>query len=197
MEDTRFDDMAKAFGALTTRRLTLGALLGGALARLGLGAVNAKKSKGGGQGVGGQGIGVEAKSGKCKPACGTCQRCKKGKCRTKNGLKRCKKGTCQPLTGPLCTPTTGGPGTCHAGVCVPGAPQCVSGSTNCSGVCKNLQTDLGNCGACGHVCPGNHLCQGGSCCLASTSTAICGNNADCCSNDCHKDDPADLFATCH
>src|SRR5215211_2867265 len=45
MEDTRFDALTKAFGALTTRRLTLGALLGGALGRLGRGEAAAKQRK--------------------------------------------------------------------------------------------------------------------------------------------------------
>ena len=34
MEDTRFDDATKSFNSLTSRRLTLGALLGGALSAL-------------------------------------------------------------------------------------------------------------------------------------------------------------------
>jgi len=133
MADTRFDDATKSFNSLTSRRVTLGALLGGALGRLGLGGADAKKSKDGGQRGGGQGAGAEANSVACMPYCGTCpscQSCTKGKCRTKNGKKRCKKGTCQALSGTPCTPTTGGPATCHDGVCVPeaNAPQ---SSTNC------------------------------------------------------------------
>jgi len=30
---------------------------------------------------------------------------------------------------------------------------CPSGTTDCSGVCLDLQTDVNNCGACGNVCP--------------------------------------------
>ncbi len=45
MEDTGFDNVARALGSLTTRRLTLGALLGGALGRLGLADAEAKKRK--------------------------------------------------------------------------------------------------------------------------------------------------------
>src|SRR5215218_6006278 len=70
MEDTHFDAMVKALGSLTTRRLTLGALMGGELGRLGLADVGAKKS------------------GKCKPKCDECEKCHKGSCKTKNGKKR-------------------------------------------------------------------------------------------------------------
>jgi len=95
VEDTRFDAIAKALGSVTTRRLTLGALLGGALARLGLTDAEA------------------AKSGKCKTKCGECEKCKKGKRRKKNGKKVYKKGKCQPKTnGTVCTG-----GSCCGGVC--------------------------------------------------------------------------------
>src|SRR5215217_5558191 len=110
MEEIRFDALTKAFGALTTRRLTLGALLGGALGRLGGGEAAAK-----------QHTKKRKKTNGCKPACGPCQQCQKGKCRkTGSGKKKCKKSTCQPLTGTSCTPTTGGTGTCQAGSCVSG-----------------------------------------------------------------------------
>ena len=36
-----------------------------------------------------------------------------------------------------------------AGAC---AVTCVAGTTNCSGVCRDLLTDNGNCGACGRAC---------------------------------------------
>ena len=55
MEDTRFHAMTKALGSLTTRRLTFGALLGGALGRLSVAETEA------------------AKTGKCKPQCGECE----------------------------------------------------------------------------------------------------------------------------
>jgi hypothetical protein len=41
---------------------------------------------------------------------------------------------------------------------------CPAGQTNCSGVCKNLQTDAANCGTCGHACTdGTPVCMGGAC----------------------------------
>jgi hypothetical protein len=110
MQDTRFDDLAKSSGTVTTRRLTLGALLAGALARLGLGEAAAKK--------GGKVAWAESTNCKFKPSCGTCQSFKKGRVTRKNGRKRCKKSTCQPLSGTPCTTSTGAPGTCQNGICV-------------------------------------------------------------------------------
>lgn len=99
MENTRFDAMAKTLGSLTTRRLTLGALLGGALGRLGLADANARKS------------------GKCKPRCAECEKCDKGSCRRKNGKKRCHKGKCKPKpAGTPCTTFAGG--ACQNGTCL-------------------------------------------------------------------------------
>jgi hypothetical protein len=60
-------------------------------------------------GQGGQGVGSEARSGACAPACGTCQTCKRGKCRTTpSGKRLCKRGSCRPLSGIACTPAGGG-----------------------------------------------------------------------------------------
>jgi hypothetical protein len=56
-----------------------------------------------------------AKSGKCRPRCNECERCKKGNCQRKNGKKRCEKGKCKPKTSG--TPCAGG-GTCQARRCV-------------------------------------------------------------------------------
>src|SRR5215211_1377233 len=110
MQDTGFDDLAKSSGTVTTRRLTLGALLAGALARLGLGEATAKK--------GGKVAWAESTNCKLVLSCGTCRSFKKGRVTRKNGRKRCKKGTCQPLSGTPCTTSTGDPGTCQNGICV-------------------------------------------------------------------------------
>jgi hypothetical protein len=129
MEDTRFDTMAKVLGALTTRRLTVGALLGGVLGFPAVADGATKRS-----------------SRRCKPECGECQKCKKGKChRTRSGKKRCSKGKCKPkddgidcgtcrecqggtcVNKPELTPCVGGPNpdcaipngcVCHEGACV-------------------------------------------------------------------------------
>ncbi len=73
--------------------------------------------------------------------------------------------TGSPQTGGVTTtggfPATGGSPT--GGIPTGGTLNCASGFTACGGVCKNLQTDLANCGACGSVCPYS-LCVGGVCC---------------------------------
>ena len=40
---------------------------------------------------------------------------------------------------------------------------CNSGLFDCFGTCVDRLTDENNCGTCGHVCPGNKQCVGGSC----------------------------------
>lgn len=56
---------------------------------------------------------------KCKPACGECQACKKGRCKkTKSGKKKCKNGTCQAtVDGVGCSL-----GSCLGGKCVAPSP---------------------------------------------------------------------------
>ncbi|MDH5638028.1 MAG: hypothetical protein OEZ04_06015, partial [Nitrospinota bacterium] len=48
---------------------------------------------------------------------------------------------------------------------IPGAQfNCVfEGQTYCSGRCISLETNNGNCGACGNACPATHSCIGGVC----------------------------------
>ena len=111
MDETRFDDMAKALGAQTTRRLTFRALLGGTLGVLGVAEVG------------------DARSGGCGQDCGECKTCKKGTCKTKNGKKKCKKGKCENQTdGAACSIPTNG--TCQDGVCT-----CLGGTTLSNGQC--------------------------------------------------------------
>jgi hypothetical protein len=40
---------------------------------------------------------------------------------------------------------------------------CSAGLTNCSGVCRDLQNDNTNCGACARVCPSGQVCSVGAC----------------------------------
>ena len=161
MDGKQFDDLAKALGSGTTRRLTLGALVGGALGALGLAETAAKKKK-------------KKKKG-CKPACTDCQSCKKKK----------KKGVCQPLAnGTACTSLSGG-ATCQNGTCtcptgqtnVIGTCTCPAGLTKCGTACVDTQTDESNCGACGTVCGTNQVCQRGTCfpksICAATQTGLC------------------------
>jgi hypothetical protein len=54
------------------------------------------------------------------------------------------------------------PGPCPDGQC-----QCTDGRTECpfgeGGICRNLQSDPGNCGACGNSCDQGQRCQAGVC----------------------------------
>ena len=191
MDAKRFDTIAKALICETNRRRTLSGLLGAALGCLGFADVEAKKSKK--NNTGGQGAGAEG--GNCKPACGTCEQCRKGKChKTGSGKKKCKKGTCKPLTGTTCTTTTGGTGTCQAGSCVSGGGGgCTGGSTSCGGVCTDLQTDEANCGTCGTACGAGQTCCDGVCTNLQTDEASCGScgftcflGQTCCSGACRS-----------
>ncbi len=49
---------------------------------------------------------------------------------------------------------------CTTGRCV---TVCTTGQTECSGVCRDLQTDANNCGGCGTVCPSGQVCRTGVC----------------------------------
>jgi hypothetical protein len=51
----------------------------------------------------------------------------------------------------------------------PTAPQsCAEGLTLCNTECKNLNTDLNNCGSCGTICnPGNNVSCANGFCLVS------------------------------
>lgn len=180
MKDISFDELARMFGGLMTRRLMGGVLLGGAFARLGPGAVNANQGM---HGRGGQtrtaaptGRGkvaaTAATSGRCTPGCGVCQHCKTGACRkTNSGRKRCQKGTCLASgTGTACVLGTGASGTCQNGACV---HQCTGGLTDCSGVCKHLPSDPANCGQCGKTCAAPRVCMAGACCFPNGTPSVC------------------------
>ena len=157
MEDTRFDAIVKAVGSLTTRRLTIGALLGGALGRLGLTGTEAKMS-----------------SGKCKPKCGACERCQKGNCKRKNGKKRCHKGKCKS--------TCGSTQVCQSGSCFPRSTCPATATTFCpigSGTACGSPACF-----CGQSTEGNIVCVtlAGSTCPPSVPAGTarpCASSATC------------------
>jgi len=73
-------------------------------------------------------------------------------------------------TDPLTAPGGG----CAPGECVdsvgapppyvePTDPCAIQGLTNCGGLCVDLSTSIGHCGACGTVCGSGGSCQGGVC----------------------------------
>lgn len=43
------------------------------------------------------------------------------------------------------------------------APNCISGESNCEGLCADLALDRHNCGACGAACAADEECRAGSC----------------------------------
>ena len=154
MEAKRFDAITKDLISTTHRRRTLGRVLLGALGAPGLARPRAAEA---------------AKSGTCTQDCDPlCEFCKVGKCRKKkSGKKVCKPGKCTPLTdGTPCSAANGA--ICQTGVCA-----CPGGTTVCSGVCKDLQTDNANCGTCGTACPANQDCLNGGCGCAA-GLQLCG-----------------------
>jgi hypothetical protein len=137
MDGSCFDALARSLTAAGSRRRALTAVLTGGLGLLGLAQLDDAGA---------------AKSGKCKPVCSECKKCKKGDCEKKNGKKVCKKGKCRPKSAG--TPCTAFPG---------GACQ--------NGTCVDLQADEVNCGSVGTVCTANQVCQAGSCFPSSTCPA--------------------------
>ena len=123
MDAKQFDVIAKAMGSRTGRRQTLSSLLGGALGLLGLARAE-------------DAWGLDKHYNRdCSKQCNQCEKCEKGKCRTKNGKKRCADGKCKPrANGVACAACTGsscGNGTCQRGRCVASGPFC-AGQNYCT-----------------------------------------------------------------
>jgi hypothetical protein len=51
---------------------------------------------------------------------------------------------------------------------------CSGGTTNCGGVCADLQHDAAHCGACGTICPAQQTCCEGVCRATLTDLSNCG-----------------------
>jgi hypothetical protein len=138
VEDIRFDDMAKALGSRKTRRLTLGAVLGGALSALGLADADdaaAKRKR--------------------------CDQCEKRKCRrTNSGKKRCR---CKDkANGTFCSIPGATSATCQSGTCVAAGG---GGGGGCP-VCQALQGTTCVNVAAGTACNGTGKCNGSGTCIS-------------------------------
>jgi hypothetical protein len=81
---------------------------------------------------------------------------------TRNNPSNC--GGC----GRPCAPPTGGTTSCVNSSC---SAACPSGQSNCSGTCRNLQTDRLSCGSCGAACGTNQNCA--NCGVCACTTAVC------------------------
>jgi hypothetical protein len=191
MENSTFDAWTKAFAKLTNRRLTIGALLSGALTHRGLAEAGAKQGKhaNGRASTGGRNVVAEGKK-TCNPACGECQTCQKGSCKKKkNGKKKCKPGTCKPLANGLACGNTFCR-QCQSGQCVAVADgtACENGNSCHSGSCA-CPTGTGGFPACTatQVChvsgPGTNVCFPKSTCpvnaAACPTATSCGTNCRC------------------
>jgi hypothetical protein len=238
MDGSRFDDLAKSFGAQRTRRGMLGALAGAALAAVGFGkAASARTCRSVGNACSTNGDCCSANcvtEGRTRKICRcTADRdcpggvCLAGDCCIPPADDVTCAGLCGPQTNncgqpvacaPCCTPTAQScqtNGQCCSGVCAAGS--CAGGAVAdggacdedgdclnrhcCAGVCRTLDTDPGNCGACGAVCrigesctagvctcgsnprcPIDQQCVSGACtvgCDAVTCAAACGEGAQC------------------
>jgi hypothetical protein len=186
MDSRRFDALVRSFGEVRSRRGVvrfLGGLGAGLVARLPTEPLTAK-SRG------------------CRPPCGECQECHKGKCFKHHGRKGCKAGTCKPkANGIRCS----NGGTCEAGVCVsfggcpPACPtctacpspaalceaqpngqpghQCEKPKVCCNGACCDPIhecNDAGRCATCAEVCP-----KGCELCLSTSEGRTFCSTADC------------------
>ncbi len=67
---------------------------------------------------------------------------------------------------------------------------CLTGQTNCSGTCRDLQTDVAHCGMCGRACAAGQVCSVGAC------VTTCGGGLTSCSGSCTSTaiDPANCGA---
>ena len=178
MDDTTFDDLARRFEFLTSRRATLGALFGaGLLSALGGPAPDglAKRKK------------KNGKKKKCKAksladtCAGTCgnvkNNCKKivdcGDCPI---CQRCDAGTCEPDPAQLDDDCGSAGQVCQAnGSCACDATSCGVGKGCFNGGCAS-------CGANGaQCCPGN-TCDNGNVCLSGTCEPCGFVGGPCCSS---------------
>jgi hypothetical protein len=61
---------------------------------------------------------------------------------------------------------------------------CAPSQTCCASGCHDLQTDAGNCGACGAACPAAEVCSRGICVCPGSGNQSCGPGLMCCASGC-------------
>jgi hypothetical protein len=120
MDADRFDTLARFVSIAGSRRRAVATAFGGALGVFGLAHPDEATA---------------ARTGKCKPKCGECEKCKKGDCKRKNGKKVCKRGKCQPkVDGTACSRATCQNGRC---VCHGLDTPCTADAQCCTGICDS------------------------------------------------------------
>jgi hypothetical protein len=139
----------------------------------------------------------------CNARCGSGTTCQNGSCQCFNG-QRCNDACYETQSDPnncgscgnVCAADAGTP-VCNGGVCSTNCGTDDAGDplTDCNNACVNLQTNPGNCGACGTECPNGASCANGVCGCATgdilcgaTCTNPSGDNANCgrCGNACGR-----------
>ncbi len=169
MDGQRFDELTKSLARGTSRRRMLKGLAGGAMAVL-LGRGVRDVAAGGtftcGAGVGACPSGLICCSGSCKNLrtdpnnCGRCGRvCSTNLCNAGRCVASCPSGFL-----------------ISSGTCV---RTCPMGETACDGQCRDLTTDVNNCGGCGTVCASQNsseICCEGICCAPGL---LCGTAGFC------------------
>ena len=172
MDSHQFDTLTRRF---VTRRAGAGLALAAAFG-LAAPAADARKRR-------------NNKRKKCKPACGPCQTCTKGKCQPIAGQKPCG-ATC--IASNTCC-TDGAPGCENGFACVGGAcvycigAACASDTQCCTGLCI---ANTCRCGRPNQACVSNAQCCAGTCNLAIGTCArlpaggLCQSSSECSSGVC-------------
>ena len=160
MDGFRFDQLTRHMAG--SRRQVLTAALGGALGVLGLTNPN---------------LATAAKSGKCKQQPGECEKCARGKCKTKNGKKHCTVGKIRPKADS--TACTGG--SCQSGVCVATSTPCpLCGTCGAGGTCRcvpsrDIPTVIRCVGTSLSECPHGGCTGDAQCAAAVGAQYVCAN----------------------
>jgi hypothetical protein len=104
----------------------------------------------------------------------------------------------EPTTAPTTTATSA---PTSAPTMAPTAVSCPSGTTRCGDACLDLQTDVNNCGSCGHVCPPAQPgfvadCAAGNCFFRRAPAPPCDSGLTRCASGCVNlaSDPANCGA---